>query len=371
MKRRKKIRVLANKKIIFLSLIISMSFVGVGYAQWDDSLTIDLSIKTGFICRDFDLDSYKSFDDGDLYFSVSDDGSTLYIKGKVYPTFNESLTINLVDNGSLPSIITNVYTEDNNISTIMNSADKQKRTYSNTFSKNPDSFTINIRPEINKDSINTMKSTVNFEKKDDISNLVNTIANIDDEKSLYDNIEKQSFKYIISYELGNGIWKKDLIVEGNIDIVPDPEILNSMNLKLNELQNQLKEKYEEEKLRLIEEQRLLDEQKKSEQDNIEQTPQEENEIIEENTNNDETNEENSSNIPEIEKDVVDDKIDESDNNDEKKSNNEDEQNVETSETPEIEKDVVDDVKDESDNIDNDSVEVNNENQENLESEKTE
>jgi hypothetical protein len=289
MKKRKKIKALANKKVIFFSLIMSMSFIGVGYAEWNDSLSIDLSIKTGFTCKNFDVGNYKSYDDGELYFTVSDDGDTLIIKGKVYPTFNEDLTINLVDSGSLPSIIADIQDiqdEDNDISTLKGSINNQRTAFYNNEIK--DSFNINIKPEVNNNIINQLNAE-SFEYDDEVSSLEEEVANLNNEISAYKTIEKRNFKYTISYEFEKNIWEKDLIIEGNIDVIPDPEILSSMESRLVDLQNILDEKYEakkilEEQQRLLEEKTLQEEQKSLEQGNIEQNLQENEKIGENNSN---------------------------------------------------------------------------------------
>lgn len=307
MRKRKKIKALANKKVIFFSLIMSMSFIGVGYAEWNDSLTIDLSIKTGFTCKNFDVGNYKSYDDGDLYFTVSDDGDTLIIKGKVYPTFNENFTINLVDSGSLPSIIADIQDEDNDISTLKGSTGNERTAYYDN--KEVDSFNININPTVNNDSMSL--NAASSEIKDEVSSLEEEAANLSDEISVYKTIEKRNFKYTISYELGKDIWKKDLNIEGSIDIIPDPEVLSSMESRLVDLKNRLNEKYEAQKL-LEEQQRLLEEQRLLKQGNIEQSLQE-SEVADENTLNIVPETQNTD-IPESDEEVIPETEDELNNN---------------------------------------------------------
>ena len=248
-----------RKKIIFISIIISMSLIGVGYASWTDETTINLSVKTGFVKQSFNTENSKCFENGDIFFDVSNYGKTLNIKGDVYPEFNEDLTINIVDNGTVPSLITEVSGENNNISTLKGSFKNRAINNSYDFKKNGDSFKININPNNNHNELKQLNAT-NL-NGDDIGNLENEVDFIKEKIASYDNKENYKFNYIISYELGS--WKKKLYINGDINVIPDPKVLESRYKTLEKAQTKLDEKKEYEKQQqLSNQQRILLEQQK-------------------------------------------------------------------------------------------------------------
>lgn len=172
-----------KKRIIFISLIVSMSVIGIGYASWNDGTKLELTMKTGFIRPVFDLvNSEETFDDGDLSFSLSNDKRTLTISGKVYKSFNKDLTIRIVDEGSIPSVFNSLDKQDENISKIPDSGDYIE------------SFEITIKPDIDNDT--------NYIQNDGLSELEQQISNLIEEINQYSSIEKYDFEYILNFEQG-------------------------------------------------------------------------------------------------------------------------------------------------------------------------
>lgn len=72
---------------------------------------------------------------------------------------------------------------------------------------------------------------------------------------------------------GYGLWKKGIIIKGKIDVVPDPNVIASLEAsieqKYREIDALLEEQRIQEELRLLEEQKILEEQKKLEEENSE------------------------------------------------------------------------------------------------------
>lgn len=111
---RKKPRKYTGKKsIVYITLIISISAMGVGYAAWSDGLTIENKITTGelintFVVKERDL---KLDDCASLSMELVDD-STLKIKGDIYPTFDNNFPIVIENKGTIPAKLTELKIED-------------------------------------------------------------------------------------------------------------------------------------------------------------------------------------------------------------------------------------------------------------------
>ena len=260
---RKKIKgVSINKKVIFLSLIISMSIIGASYASWNNDNKIKLSMETGFIDPVFMLQNDTLRYDGEyLKVSVSDDRQTLNVSGEVYSGFNENIVINIKDNGSIPSVLNEVYEDEGTVSSLNN--------YSNG-NEYMESFLLNIRADDESAQFHEI------EYSDEVLNLEQNkefVEFVEKEIKSYEEEKNYEFSYILTF--GYGKWYKELYIKGNVKVVPNPEVLSAMNSSLNELQIQSDEQiaYEEQQRLLLEQQKLLEEQMLSEQNNSEQMPE--------------------------------------------------------------------------------------------------
>jgi hypothetical protein len=185
-----------NKKVIFISIIFSMSIMGVGYATWNDDTTINLSYKTGFIDPIFIIeDSIPPVENGDLTLKPSKDGNTLYIEGKVYPNFNENLLINITDNGTIPTIF-NELTEDNgNVSEL-----NIKKNINKNNNKKIESFMLNISPNNDEDLLQFNNSFSSSNDKS--SSLEQEIEILREKINQYKEVRKYEFEYILNFEQG-------------------------------------------------------------------------------------------------------------------------------------------------------------------------
>lgn len=187
-------RRLLRKKIIFISIIVSMSIMGIGYAAWNDSTKISLTMKTGFIEPLFYLDNNQvTYNDGKLIFSLSDDRRTLNIEGKVYPNFNEDLTIKIIDEGTIPSVFKGLDEQDENISEL------------NRYSENARNNLY-----VNDNQIESFKLKINLDRDNDYDvysskeklELEQAIEAKKNEINLYDREENFEFKYVLNFEQG-------------------------------------------------------------------------------------------------------------------------------------------------------------------------
>ncbi len=191
MKKRKFVKRYINKKIIFITIILSMSMVGVGYATWDEDTTINLSYETGFINPIFFIENNKpAFSDGDLIFSVLDDGHTLLVEGEIYPSFNENIIINITDEGTIPSLFKDL--EEYNIS------DLSKFSGYNEYIE---SFELKIKPNNDNDDLRQTDEAFSSLNNKKLS-IEQEIKILEEKISLYEKVRDYEFKYILNFEQG-------------------------------------------------------------------------------------------------------------------------------------------------------------------------
>lgn len=190
----KKKKFMIGKKIIFISFIFSMSIMGVGYATWNDDTTIKLSYKTGFIDPVFIIESEKplqTFKNGRLELTPSKDGNTLIIKGEVYPDFDENVLINIVDNGTIPTVFNELSQENGNVSEL---------NINKNINKNTESFTLNISPNSDEELMQ-LYETYSI-SSDEVSNLEKEIEILKERINIYSKERKYEFEYKLSFDQG-------------------------------------------------------------------------------------------------------------------------------------------------------------------------
>lgn len=129
---------LKGKLLVLASSIVTLNLLGVSYAQWDDSLTVDTYLSTGYIEPYFSGQEIKIVGNvkGEVYVNTEtrkdkgnednkkDDeektaeitlipkGNTLEVSGWCYPTFNENVFVEVVNNGTLPITYNGINEED-------------------------------------------------------------------------------------------------------------------------------------------------------------------------------------------------------------------------------------------------------------------
>lgn len=195
-------RMVGNMSILYISSILALSFMGVGYAAWNDGLNLDMAITTGnteslFAAINI---SNKDLDDGEwISLTLSNDKKTLYIDGEVYPTFNGNIPIKILDNGSIPVILKNI--DYDNGADITKLKEEGKNKYSRrSFVKEDvvETFDLNINPDNVNDAKNGNKDNIrkqiySLENQDEISNLQEQIDQ-------YNTEEEYDFEYELLLE---------------------------------------------------------------------------------------------------------------------------------------------------------------------------
>lgn len=190
-----------RKKLIFITAIISLSVMGIGYAAWNDNTKINVYMETGFINPVFSIkDAQRDFEDGDFRYSISDNGKVLEITGTVYHEFNENIPIKIIDEGSIPSVYTELdIVYENEISDINENLDKRIKSL-NTYDNYVQSFDVNINPDNN---LQSRRFNETFSCGDDeISNLEQAIRELENEIRQYEEVGDYSFEYILNFEQG-------------------------------------------------------------------------------------------------------------------------------------------------------------------------
>lgn len=209
MRIRKKSRRLRSTPIIYLSAIISLSLMGVGYGFWTDGLNVDVNITTGNANGTL---QYEGAGYGDLDIGISDDGKRLSFTGEVYPDFKENIKIKVLDTGTVPLVlekIQNVETSD------IEELSLERKTRFGLFSYFKDDVieTFNLKispPEEETMDIIMERSTFSMqgvnEDEDKIQSKINKLEReIEDLEAEIDRLnvtEKYNFRYILNFIQG-------------------------------------------------------------------------------------------------------------------------------------------------------------------------
>lgn len=203
-KRRKQKKLFGRMSIIYITMIIAVSAMGVGYAAWNDGLSMNVGITTGYIAPQIYIDQseYEEFD-----YKLSNGNMTLYIERGVEQNSSEGISIKIEDNGSIPTkLIDGINSDPSNVSfvTLVNQGEGV--------------FTLNINPLSDTDNNNIIEQNVatsnvqaeTYDVQDEVSNIQNEIYQISSKISeikseinrLSDFRGEYYFKYNLRYEQG-------------------------------------------------------------------------------------------------------------------------------------------------------------------------
>lgn len=204
--RRRKVKYKSNK-IIFMSLIISMSFIGVGYASWNDTATICMTIKTGCIKPTFCFDDiYPDVEGGNIKLIPSKDGYTLKVEGEVYPNFNDDINIKIKEEGSIPSVFKKLDKDENENTNLFNNKTSKLRSNNiNTEESLIESFKIEIKHDYSDEDKFLKMNAMNFEQEeiDSILSIDQEISKLQEKIDQYKNLEDNiKFNYKLYFEQG-------------------------------------------------------------------------------------------------------------------------------------------------------------------------
>lgn len=140
--------------ILYISLILSLSLMGVGYAAWNDTLTINTTITTGDVFVDVNTQKGRIFVDNGKYLDIDVVDNEIGITGVVYPGFSDSLDIDILDKGSVPVMLKSVEGSNDEDVASLNNTNKYHglRTFSAFGPKLGqdevrESFNLNISPD--------------------------------------------------------------------------------------------------------------------------------------------------------------------------------------------------------------------------------
>lgn len=177
--------------IIYISTIIALSSMGIGYAAWNSGLHLDTRVETGYIKGSIEeIDNFDlNLDDGEwISFDFSDDNQILRIKGEVYPSFSQNIPLRILDQGSVPVYLKNMDLNDADITKLIKESRASYRVNSYKREDIVESFKLNISPDNGNGDRNKRSQRNSSEDQDEISNL-------QDKLNQYDRKEDYQFKY--------------------------------------------------------------------------------------------------------------------------------------------------------------------------------
>lgn len=212
-KRRKQKKLFGRMSILYITMIIALSFMGVGYAAWSSGLTINMGITTGNIAQKINIDQSEY---SGLEYELLNNNMTLYISGEVYEDFNKDLLIEIQDKGSIPSNLNNI--DELSKSDVVKLAEQNKSNHYSLLSLDTDkieTFQLNINTSKNDVDIIEFRSNSLIydglsDSQDEISHLQNEIDKTKEEinniqmeiERLRDLKEKHNFKYNLNFKQG-------------------------------------------------------------------------------------------------------------------------------------------------------------------------
>ena len=140
--------------VLYISLILSLSLMGVGYAAWNDTLTINTTITTGDLTVSVNTEEGRISVDNGNYLDVSVEDKEIIVKGQVYPGFSDSLDIDVLDTGSVPAMLKSVEGSNDEDVASLNNRDKYSGfrafgAYGSKLGQDEvrESFKLNISPD--------------------------------------------------------------------------------------------------------------------------------------------------------------------------------------------------------------------------------
>ncbi|WP_352420625.1 hypothetical protein [Proteiniborus sp.] len=106
MRRRKTRKRFRSSSILYISAIVALNFIGLGYAMWEETHNMNVSITTGDIDPGFDSVSTVS-ENGEVKTTLSEDKKKLFIEGIYYPSSIIDISIGVKNEGSIPVVLNN------------------------------------------------------------------------------------------------------------------------------------------------------------------------------------------------------------------------------------------------------------------------
>lgn len=150
--------------VIYISLILSLSLMGVGYAAWNQEITIHTTVTTGDATVGVDIQEGRISVENGRYLDVRVEDKNVKISGEVYPGFSNGLDIDILDKGSVPVMLKKVEGSNDADVASLNSTKKYSglRTFSAYGKLGKDevreSFNLNISPDFRYTDYDTYDS---------------------------------------------------------------------------------------------------------------------------------------------------------------------------------------------------------------------
>lgn len=203
MRKRKRRRVNGKLGLLYISMIVSLGTMGVGYAAWNNSLNVELSLKTGFIKPAFVIDSNLITSDGNLNFELSDDEQTLIIGGDIYHGFNEDIEIRIKDEGSIPVELSKIDKDIRDVSNLVDNK-RQYRALSRYDDEYIETFDLNIKPKepTDTDEVGEDYMDNSLSSYENLSGLEWDIKILEEEIRKYDKEYNYEFEYKLTFDQG-------------------------------------------------------------------------------------------------------------------------------------------------------------------------
>ncbi len=209
LRRKRKSRKIRSTPIIYITAIISLSLMGVGYGMWTDGLNINVNLTTGNIRPNAQV---KSTGYGDLNIDVSEDGQNILLSGEVYPSFNEDITIKILDNGTVPVILDSIKAETSEIAELSQQKKARYGLFSSMIKDDViEIFNLSISPpESENENVMMRSATYSLqaitEEEDEIQSEINQlereIEELEAEIERLNVTEHHEFKYTLNFIQG-------------------------------------------------------------------------------------------------------------------------------------------------------------------------
>lgn len=90
--------------LMLIAAIVILNFMGISYAYWDNSVSVNDSVTTGAMKPEFS-NEYKIENiegEGEIYVSFDDDNTIMNITGEVKPGYKATLYYSLCNGGTIP-----------------------------------------------------------------------------------------------------------------------------------------------------------------------------------------------------------------------------------------------------------------------------
>lgn len=191
-----------KKTIMFITMILFMGLMGVGYASWNGGMVIKTQIQTGHIKPSFLLkDGVLNYSNGQLELYLSEDGNILYVEGEVSPDFNRDIPIEIVDKGSIPSVFKGLADEyDGGVSNLRDGSDAYA--YKNYGFSGKENIIKSVKLNIGEyeDDTYSGRNRGYAIYNEEVPDFESQIGDLRDEINLYDTERTYNFEYELNFE---------------------------------------------------------------------------------------------------------------------------------------------------------------------------